>query len=206
MEIEQRILARAEQLFMQKGVKSISMDDIASDLGISKKTIYQYFSNKAELVYEISKGYFAREKAMLEEISRQSGNALEELVKVVHWSLRFFQNIHPGVMFDIRKYYPRAWSLFEEYKSGFVLAAMVKNLEQGIREGLYRPDINVAMVARMRLSQIDACMDQQYFPNTEFDFMELQIQMLEVFMYGIVTGKGRISLKEYLKPIEKLQS
>lgn len=172
------------------------MDEIAADLGISKKTIYLSFANKAALVYEISAEYFRQEKKMMEDISKSAHNALDELSKVVNWSLRFFQNVHPSIVYDIQKYYPHAWSLFEEYKNSFVLDKLKENLLNGIEEGYYRREINVEMVARMRLSQIDACLDQQYFPAEKFDFMELQVQMLEVFMNGIVTDKGRTFLRQ----------
>lgn len=175
------------------------MDEIAADLGISKKTIYLSFANKAALVYEISTEYFRQEKMMMEEISEKAHNALDELSKVVNWSLRFFQNVHPSVVYDIQKYYPQAWALFEEYKISFVLDKLKENLVWGISEGYYRQEINVEMVARMRLSQIDACLDPQYFPPGKFDFMELQIQMLEVFMNGIVTDKGRAFLRQSSK-------
>ncbi|MDX2246415.1 MAG: TetR/AcrR family transcriptional regulator [Bacteroidia bacterium] len=197
MEIRDRILARATQLFLQKGVKSISMDEIAADLGISKKTIYLYFATKAALVYEISQEYFRQEKAMMDEIAKQAVNALDELSKVVNWSLRFIRNVHPSVVYDIQKYYPHAWALFDEYKTHFVLTKLSENLERGISEGYYRKEINVEMVARMRLSQIDACLNPQYFPSGKFDFMELQVQMLEVYMNGIVTEKGREFLANF---------
>ncbi|MEZ4825692.1 MAG: TetR/AcrR family transcriptional regulator [Bacteroidia bacterium] len=200
MEIQNRILARATQLFLQKGVKSISMDEIAADLGVSKKTIYHHFATKAALVYEISLEYFRQEKLMMEEIGRQAVNALDELVRVVNWTLRFIQNVHPGVVYDIQKYYPQAWALFDDYKNGLVLTKLEENLVRGISEGFYRSEINVEMVARMRLSQIDACLNPQYFPPGKFDYMELQVQMLEIFIHGIVTETGRIFLQETLSP------
>ena len=198
MEIRDRILVRSNELFMKRGAKSISMDDIARDLGISKKTIYQYFSNKEELVIEVSKSHFAQEIEICEEIARNSDNAVEELMKVMQMSLKSFKELNPSLIFDIQKYYPKAWEHFESYKNGYVFEKLRDNIEQGIEQGFYRKDINVDIVARMRIAQIDSSLNPTYFPLDKFDFSEIQIQLMEIYILGIATDKGRELYQKYL--------
>ncbi|MCB0836342.1 MAG: TetR/AcrR family transcriptional regulator [Bacteroidetes bacterium] len=188
---------RADEMFMKHGVKSISMDDIARDLGISKKTIYQYFSNKEELVVEVSKTYFTREIQSCEGIAHKSENAVDEMMKVVYMSIKSLRDLNPSLIFDIQKYYPKAWEHFEAYKNGYVFDKLRENLRQGIEEGIYRDNINIDIVARMRISQIDASLNPNYFPPDIFHFSEIQIQMMENYILGIATEKGRKLYQQY---------
>ena len=194
METPQRILMQADQLFMKYGVRSITMDDIAKDLGISKKTIYQYFENKEDIICEVARSYFQREEREGEEISRKSENALDELARLIHYTIQGLKTISTQLIYEIQKYYPRAWQFFHQHKNGFILRMVRENLERGIREGLYRPDIHVEIVSRMRVAQIEMSLDPKLFPPDQFDYLEVQLQMIELYMFGVITGKGR----EYL--------
>ena len=198
MEIKERIQQSAGALFMNYGVRSVTLDEIANELGISKKTIYQYFLNKAEIILEVARTYIKEEQLQIEQIASNSENAVHELVNICAWSTQTFQNMAPKLVYEVQKYYPQAWKVFEEYSLGYILDKLKDNLNRGIQEKLYRPDMNVEMVARIRISQFDASTRQDYFPLNDFDPATLQLEMFELFMYGIVTQQGRIILKEYL--------
>ncbi|MEM7371250.1 MAG: TetR/AcrR family transcriptional regulator [Bacteroidota bacterium] len=196
--IEYRILEHAQHVFMRYGVRSITMDDLAKGLGISKKTIYQYYSNKADLVYEVSKAHFRQEEQNCEIAAQSAVDAIDEMVKVVKWSLEMFSNVAPNLIFEIQKYYPKAWDLFNEFREHFVLRELRKNLQRGIEEGLYRKNLNLEIVARMRIVQIDMSVNPEYFPPNDFPPVEVQSQMFETYIRGIVTEKGRRLLSKYL--------
>lgn len=196
--MEHRILEHAQQVFMRYGVRSITMDDLAKGLGISKKTIYQYYSNKADLVYEVSKAHFKQEELNCELAANSAVDPIDEMVKVVKWSLEMFQNVAPNLIFEIQKYYPKAWNLFNEFREHFVLRELRRNLQKGIDQGLYRSDLNLEIAARMRIVQIDMSVNPAYFPPNAFPPVEVQSQMFETYIRGIVTDKGRQLLSQYL--------
>ncbi|RMG30814.1 MAG: TetR/AcrR family transcriptional regulator [Bacteroidetes bacterium] len=201
MDIKERILAQASELFMRYGIRSVSMDEIAKALGISKKTIYQYFHNKAAIVYEVTLAHFEAEEQMQLELSKQAENALEELTLLIPYLIRSFKEIPTQLIFELQKYYPKAWQLFERHKQAFILVKVRENLERGIREGLYRANIPVELMARIRLAHIDAGLSQELFPPQEFDHGEVQLQMFELYMYGIVSDKGRALLNTYMNKV-----
>ncbi|MEL6673969.1 MAG: TetR/AcrR family transcriptional regulator [Bacteroidota bacterium] len=212
MEIEARILAQAKRRFMQYGVRSITMDDLAKDLGISKKTIYQSFENKAAVVYQVTLSHFEEEKALMEEIAQAAENALDELMRVCLWSYNAFKNISPNLPFEIRKYYPKSWKIIDDYMQVYVLEEVRNNLVRGQLEGLYREEINIDIVSRIRVSQFDMSIRESFFPPDQFDNTRVQMEMFAHYIYGIVTEKGRklldaffqeTHLIDYLKSIDK---
>lgn len=196
--IEHRILSHAQNVFMRYGVRSITMDDLAKGLGISKKTIYQHYSNKADLVFEVARAHFQEEEKTCAMAAQSAVDAIDEMVKVVMWSLEAFRTMSPNLIIEIQKYYPKAWNLFQEFRDQFILKEVRKNLQRGISEGIYRNDLDVEIVARMRISQIDMSVRQEYFPAHTFPQLDVQMQMFDLYMRGIVTETGRTLLSQYL--------
>jgi TetR/AcrR family transcriptional regulator, cholesterol catabolism regulator len=198
VDVKERILTGAEELFLQYGFRSISMDDIARHLGVSKKTIYQIFEDKDEIVCEVATRHFNREKELCRErIFDQAENPVHELLQVSRHIKTSTANVNPAVMFDLQKYHPKAWQIFKEFKQGFILETLKRNLNEGIKEGLYRPEINVEVIARLRLEQVQLAFDANAFPPTEFNFFDIQLEFLDHFIRGIVTEKGLQLLTEY---------
>jgi AcrR family transcriptional regulator len=174
------------------------MDDIARDLGISKKTIYQYFTNKSEIVREVSRVHFRQEECEVNKISLDADNAVDELVRIIKWTTQAFSNIAPNLIFEMQKFYPDSWKIFEDHKSGFVLQKVRENLKRGISEGVYRADIQIEVVSRIRISQIELGFREDIFPPSDFDQIEVQIQILKLYLYGLTTEKGRKLIDIYL--------
>ncbi|MEM6805905.1 MAG: TetR/AcrR family transcriptional regulator [Bacteroidota bacterium] len=197
MSAKARILQHARNLFLKYGVKSITLDDIAKDLGISKKTIYQYFDNKASIVYETTLDYFREEKAEMEHIHGIAENAIDELVKICIWAARTLENMSPNIMHEVSKYYPKAFTLHREYLSDFVFEKLKENLERGMQEGLYREDLDSDLVARIRISQFDSTLQEDIFPIEVFDVWEVQVELFILYLFGIVTPKGRELVESY---------
>jgi TetR/AcrR family transcriptional regulator, cholesterol catabolism regulator len=205
METRERILTHANQLFMKYGARSVTLDDVARDLGISKKTIYQYFENKEDIVCEVTRNHMRAEEEAGNRIAGISENALDELARFIQHTIQSLKTISPQLIFETQKYYPQAWQIFHDHKNDYILSKVRENLERGIREGLYRADIHVEIVARMRVAQIEMSLDPALFPPDQFDFVEIQLQMIELYMFGVMTKKGRAYLSEHRYHREAIQ-
>ena len=127
MDVKDRILLKAHGLYMRYGVKSVSMDDIANELGISKKTIYQYYERKADMVMEVSRFHFEAEKEISNQVIQQSENPVHELILSLRQFQQTFRNISHRIIYEVQKYYPQAWGLFEDFKLNYVLPIVEKN-------------------------------------------------------------------------------
>ncbi len=198
MEVKERILTAAEELFMQYGFRSISMDDIAKHISVSKKTIYQFFEDKDEIVNITVRRHFEKEKEVCNhQVFCNASNAVEEMVKVAKLIKLNTLNINPAIIFDLQKYHPKAWQILQDFKQDFILHSIVRNLKQGIEEGLYRPDIDVDVLARLRLEEVQMGFDSSIFSPVKFNAYQTHMQLLEHFIRGIVTDKGLALFDQY---------
>lgn len=199
MSVEARILAIARNAFMQMGVRSVTMDDLAQTLGVSKKTIYQFYANKAELVDAVARDFFEQEKSRTEAIIQESPNAIEELVRLVAFSVNTFRRMAPHLVTEVQKYYPEAWGYFESFRSGFVLEKVTQNLHRGMQEGLYRNDLEIDIVAQMRVMQIDGSLRHEFFPPERFDQARVQLVIFEHYLRSLVTPHGQQLLEPMIR-------
>lgn len=182
---------------MKYGIRSVSMDDIARHLAVSKKTLYQHFADKDELVTTMSQEHMKREIIEYDEITKISENSIDELNKI---SVRIrcdMEEMNPSLLFDLQKFHPRAWQLWLNHKSEFIMHSIVRNLNQGIEEGYFRPEINPAIIAISRLVLIESAFDDRIFPKEKFNLVEVQSQFFDHFVYGLCTDKGRKLYQKY---------
>ena len=135
---ELELIGSVAQLFMRLGIKSLTMDEIARQLGISKKTLYKYASDKKELVTKAVQLAIDDEESLLTEMHQANGNAIDKIFAINTMISEKLQSIQPAVIFDMQKYYPEAWAIMEEHKSVFIHNQIKENLAEGINQGLYR--------------------------------------------------------------------
>ena len=192
-----RIIQGGEDLFLKAGIKSVTMDDIAKHLGMSKKTIYQFFKDKNELVIALVDRKLKNDEDDMCTIINQSGDVIEKMLKMMKCSEDIFSRINPIVIHDMQKYHPEAWQLFQNFKSGVIVRTLEELLDEGIKQGYIRPDIDVKILARMRMAQVELGFDTKMFPIAEFSTWHVQYQFLEHFNYGICTLKGHKLLNKY---------
>jgi len=192
-----RIIQGGEELFLKAGIKSVTMDDIARHLGMSKKTIYQFFKDKNELVIGLVEKKLKDDEDQLNAIISQSGNVIEEMINMMKCSEDIFSKINPIVIHDMQKYHPDAWKKFQDFKSGVLISTLERLLSKGISQGYIRPDIDVKILARMRVHQFELGFNTTIFPVAEFNIWKVQYQFLEHFNYGICTLKGYKLLNKY---------
>ncbi|MDB4923857.1 TetR/AcrR family transcriptional regulator [Mucilaginibacter sp.] len=193
----ERIIQGGEELFLTAGIKSVTMDDIAKHLGMSKKTIYQFFKDKNELVIALVKKKLKEDEDQISSIISQSGNVIEELINMMKCSEDIFSRINPIVIHDMQKYHPDAWAEFQKFKAEVLISTLEELLTKGIKQGYIRPDIDARIIARMRVSQVEMGFNTSIFPMAEFNPWKVQVQFLEHFNYGICTLKGYKLLNQY---------
>ena len=199
MEIKERIIAKAREQFFRYGVKSVTMDDIARELGISKKTIYQHFEDKDAIVHQLMMAEMANDKCEWDELDASSDNVIEKIVKSMDIIRQAFAEINPSAFFDIKKYHPKTWELFQEHKQNFIMESIRKELLQGIEQGFFRTEIKVEILVRMRMEQIEMGFDPQLFPPNKFSLIEVELTMLDHFIRGILTSKGLEMYEEFMQ-------
>lgn len=188
--MRERILTGALELFLQYGIKSITMDDIAAHLSVSKKTIYQHFKDKDEIVTLASKMYLEEEEALINQIQRESKNAVDEIFRISQHIRHMVANLNPSILFDIKKHHAGAWELYLQHRERCFLNTIQKNLEEGICEGYYHKDLDVEIIAILRMSEAELAWDPTIFPPTEYNISEVQVQFLMHFIRGLLTPKG----------------
>ena len=197
MEIRDRILRHATALFLRNGIKSVSMDDIAADLAMSKKTLYKTFTNKDEIVLAVMHTHLNHAQGECARCASTAANAVQEMLNISAWADEQFSNIHPSIFHDLRKYYPAAWALFSAHKKGFILEQITRNLRRGMAEGLFRADLDVEVLARLNLSQIELTFDQDIYPAAQFNPARVNRVFDEHFLLGVATLKGHRLINSY---------
>jgi AcrR family transcriptional regulator len=193
----ERIIQGGEDLFLTAGIKSVTMDDIAKHLGMSKKTIYQFFKDKNELVIALVKKKLQDDKDQMCSIIDKSGNVIEEMINMMKCSEEIFSRINPIVIHDLQKYHPDAWRQFQDFKADVLIHTLEELLTKGVKQGYIRPELDVKIIARMRVAQVEMGFNATLFPVAEFSTWKVQYQFLEHFNYGICTLKGYKLLNQY---------
>ena len=195
-------MAEAEVLFKRFGIRSVTMDDIAKSLHISKKTLYLYFANKAEIVHAASLRYFEDERARTDAIIAEAKDPVHGVLLVVEASSKGLREMPSHMVYDVKKFYPESWKLFDEFKAEYLQRILLKNLQDGVAAGLYRKDMDLELVALMRMVQIESSINPGYFPPDKFTFEHVQVEQLRMFLHGIVTMKGKKLIYQYLNQPE----
>ena len=197
METKERILVKAHELFNRYGLRSVSMDDIASQLGISKKTVYQFFTDKDELVDAVFTSVMDDNKTRCVQCGKGAENAIHDLFSAFDMMQEMLANLNPSVLFDMEKYHPKTFKKFQDYRNGFLYSMLRANIERGISEDLYRPDIDVDIMTRYRLHSIMLAFNPDIFPNNRTQLVLIEQQLLEHFLHGLGTAKGEKLIEKY---------
>lgn len=193
----ERIIQGGEDLFLKAGIKSVTMDDIAKQVGMSKKTIYQFFKDKNELVIALVRKKLKEDEQQIKKIISQSTNVIDEMINMMKCSEEVFSRINPIVIHDMQKYHPDAWEIFQNFKADVIIHTLEELLTKGINQGYIRPEIDVKILARMRVNQVEIGFNTKVFPLAEFNPWKVQGQFLEHFNYGICTLKGYKLINQY---------
>ncbi len=205
MEIKERIKQKADELYRRYGVKSVTMDEIASQLGVSKKTIYQSFDDKNELVDEVFVEMLDYNKSCCQDCRKHAQNAVHEIFLAIDSLQEIIGNMNPSILFDIERGHPNTFKKFAEFKYHFLFEIIKKNIERGIEEELYRLDLNADIIAKVRLEMMMLPFNEELFPKSQYSIAQLQQDLLEFFLFGMVTSKGHKLITKYQKDRQKKQ-
>lgn len=186
----EKLLQKSRELFMKFGIKNLTMDDIARELCISKKTIYQSVDNKAELVEKVIQNYLEEENADLDAIYAKANNAIDEIIAIIDYFIQRMREFNSTAMYDMKKHYPEAWNLYNNYRFNNALKRIVENLQRGVEDGTYRTDMNVDAIGRIYLGGIDNLFNPEFFPVPKYNFLDIYKEYLNYHLRGIVTPQG----------------
>ena len=197
METKDRILVKSHEQFNRFGIRSVSMDDIAAALGMSKKTLYQHFADKEELVSACFLQVMEHNRHQCLIDQKRAENPIHEIFLAFDMTQEMFANMNPIVIYEMEKYHPVAFKNFHEFKYGFLYKVIVDNLQRGIKEELYRADIDVDVIARYRIESVMLPFNAVAFPNNRTQLVHIEQQIFEHFIYGLATPKGQKLIQKY---------
>lgn len=197
MEPQEKILKTALALFFKYGIKHVTMDDIAKELGMSKKTIYQFYKEKDELVNQLCDLEMHEKECQFNEFSNTAKDPIHEIILISDHMRKMMQNINPIFFIDMQKFYPTAFKRFQYFKENCAYQLVYTNIKRGIESGVYREDIDPEFAARYRLAQIDLLMFGNAFSFEKISFTKTHELVLEMFVYGLCSAKGHKMLSHY---------
>ena len=190
MSKKEKIVNGALELYMRMGVKSVNMDEVATNLGISKKTLYVYFDNKQDLVNHCFQKHYDLVSEMINTSAAQFENAIDELFAIDESCSIIMKQINPYLLGELKRYYPNTWALIEQLKQKVFFNIMKKNLNKGIKQEIYRKEIDVDVIAMLMINRIDTLINEEVFPLTQYDFRKLLTEIRIYHLRGIATIKG----------------
>jgi TetR/AcrR family transcriptional regulator, cholesterol catabolism regulator len=203
VETRDQILKGAGELFLRYGLKSITMDEIARHLSISKKTLYQHFRDKDELLISFLEMYIEIQKIEMRQLFEMSEDVIDEMMKTTEHMRTKVCNINPSLLFDLKKYHSNAWNVFQLFKNSFIIKQIEQTLTKGIAEGYFRQEIDVKVLSRLRMEEVEMGFNPSVFNPEEYSIAKVQMQLLEHFMYGICTLKGHKKINQYKQITEE---
>ncbi|OQX97571.1 MAG: hypothetical protein B6I20_12315 [Bacteroidetes bacterium 4572_117] len=195
------VLLKTFELYEKYAIKSVTMDDVARELGISKKTLYQFVANKKELVEKVIQSEMERAGKAHESISKMKLNSIEELLEVSKLMNERLKNHNPALFFDLKKYYPALFVEVTKIKRKKAYESILNNLKKGMKEGLYRKKINPDVIAKIYVSRIEQSYDNSIFSIAEITSIEFFNEVLVYHLHGICNEKGLQILNEKLKEL-----
>lgn len=189
-EKEIEIIEKAAQLFLTLGIKSLTMTDIASRVGISKKTLYTIVSDKNDLVNKVIAQKIAENNCEINEACQSANNAIEELIGFSKIANEKIKVVHPSIFFDLQKFHPEAWATFEKFENGTMTELTKQNLERGKKEGLYRKDIKIDVIASVYVSIMHGLFKRPLNEQSGISNQEFYYQVFNYHIRGIASEKG----------------
>ncbi len=194
-----KIIQKSTEMYLTLGFKSVTMDDIANELGISKKTIYVHFANKTKLVEAVTFEVFETVCDGIDGICNTSLNPIQELYDIKIFVSQYLKNEKTSPNFQLKKYYPQIYQRLHLKQFEKMHESVKISLQKGIETELYRSTINVDYISRMYFVGMSGIKDDNFFPNDIYDMEYLMESFLEYHLRAIVTDKGLQELKKFIK-------
>ncbi|HEY4785940.1 MAG TPA: TetR/AcrR family transcriptional regulator [Bacteroidales bacterium] len=196
------ILTKVRCLYMKYGIKSVTMDDVARELGISKKTLYQYVNDKNELVQKVVEMEIGEKGEHFLKMRSTELNAIEELFEVNKMVRQMLKDYNPATEYDLRKYYPELYTNLIKVRRDRIYNNILSNLMKGKKEGLYRAELNEELIAKLQLSRVESAFDDKIFSQEELLSPKLFYEMFVYHIRGIANERGLKVLEQKLKELD----
>ena len=191
LKMRENILHTATQLFLSLGFKSVTMDDLANEMGISKKTIYTHFDNKGQLVEDCTMELFGHISSGIDHICALEKNPIEELYEIKRFVMEHLNDESASPEYQLQKYFPKVHRNLKDKQFQMMQSCIKDNVERGMAQSIYRSNLNVEFVVRIYFAGVTSIKDSRLFPNYQFTMRGLTDNYLEYHLRGIVTPEGR---------------
>jgi len=197
--MEQKIVEKSTKLFLNLGFKSVTMDEIASALGVSKKTIYKYFNNKTDLVNAVTNHVFDSISCGIDHICHLNMNPIDELFSIKRFVMEHLKDEKSSPQYQLQKYYPKIFMSLKKKQFEVMQECVIDNLKKGIELGLYRPNIDLEFISRIYFNGLTGIKDNDMFPLKNYSMKTLLNFYYEYHLRGICTAKGIKQLENQLE-------
>ncbi len=194
-EIKNKILAGSEALFLKYGFKSITMDDIARELGISKKTLYQFFDDKNSLVDQTVSRHIDQEECMCEKLGLEISNPIDYMLMITDSFGDVKKQINQSILYDLKKYFKGSWDKLNQFRIDFIYKQVLDNIKKGQALGLYHQEMNEKLVARFYIHLVDFMMNPDNYQGEDNDFKTVHKEMMSYHLRSVCTEKGAAYLR-----------
>ncbi len=188
--MKEKIIERANDLFLNLGFKSVTMDDLASEMGISKKTIYAHFQNKTKLVEATTDHIFCTISDGIDNILKEKKDPIEELYAIKAFVMKHLKDEKTSPQYQLQKYYPKIHDALKKKQFEVMQDCVIENMQRGIEKGVFRNDIDVETMSKLYFIGMMGIKDQDMFPMQQYPMPKLMADYLEYHIRGIATEKG----------------
>lgn len=195
-ETRKEYIVRVNTLFKKYGIKSVTMDDVSRELGISKKTLYTFFKDKSDLVEQVLQLEFEEKSCSLKESMANKANALEELFEYYKVQIKMLGSQKLNFLYDLKKYYPSLFDKFNFHKKELMFNRVKENLKRGKDEGYYRKDLNEDIITRLHIARIESLRTSDLFSIEELTTPTFFAEAFKYHVYAIASNKGRKIIDE----------
>lgn len=196
--MKDKILEKSQELFLNLGFKSVTMDEIANSLGISKKTLYKHYSNKTQLVEQVTDHLFDNICCEIDSVYDLDLNPIEELFEIKKVVLQNLKDEKSSPQYQLQKYYPKIYLELKNKQFGVMQGSIKENLSTGIELNLYRNDIDIEFISRLYFHGLVGVRDRDLFPLQQYSMNDLITNYLDYHLRGIATDKGIEELENQL--------
>jgi TetR/AcrR family transcriptional regulator, cholesterol catabolism regulator len=187
----QDIIQKTADIYFRYGIKSVTMDDLSRELGISKKTLYLHFNDKKNVVRKVIHHLIETQKCGISDaLNKPGANAIDKLMMMTHFFAEHLKNSNASLTYDLQKYYPDIWDEVIEFKREEVYRHIIDNIETGIREGLYNDDMNYQIIARAYVSRMEMYQTDLWQPLDKYPLTEVFQTLFIYHIRGIASKKG----------------
>lgn len=143
------------------------------------------------------------DRACCADIVDESKNAIDEILEIGNFVKGQLRTVNSGMVFDMKKYYPKSWARFEEYKEDFIYKVISDNLRKGQEQGMFRKEMDIEVITKLYMAKMDAIINAEVFPMQDYNLEKLYIENLKYHIYGIASTAGAAHLDELIEQIKK---